>query len=400
MLFAAGMGSGLVFWGVAEPLIHLKAAVNPEHSPQFALALAHFHWGLHAWAIYAVSGLSIAWFAYVYQRPMTISASFSSSLEGQKKFFIFDYLAVLAIIFGVAGTFANSIALIETGVQKIKLYDAGGFGLRMTVLALISFCFIISSSTGLKRGIKYLSNFNIVLAMLILLSVILLSNPFAIASEMVLSTAIYLRELPRLSFFIPEATAKWSQSWSIINLVWWIAWAPFVGLFIAKISRGRSIREFLLTVILVPTLASILWFSAFAGSAFHLPGLEKIVASMNSTELNAYTNGLFVFFEQLPFGKILAGSAILLLLTFVITSADSAIYVTGLLTNSPGILSKLLWSSILIALTIALLQQNNIELNRLIAISGAAPFTLILIAQIVMLLKDLMQNGLGNLKQR
>jgi len=261
MLFAAGMGSGLVFWGVAEPLLHLNAPLNPEQSKHMALALTHFHWGLHAWGIYAISGLCIAWYSFQYQRPMTISAGFSADAEGQKKFYLFDFLAVLAIIFGVAGTFANSIALIETGVQKTLAADAGGFELRLAVLGLISVCFVTSSCTGLKRGIKHLSTFNIILAVLIMLSVLVLASPLTIASEFVASTFRYIRELPRLSFYIASDSASWSQNWSIINLVWWIAWAPFVGLFIARISRGRSVREFLLTVILVPTLASMIWFS-------------------------------------------------------------------------------------------------------------------------------------------
>lgn len=384
MLFAAGMGSGLIFWGVAEPIYHLSAPLNPNQDNAMALALTYLNWGLHAWALYAIVGLSIAWFAYKLGRPMTISASFAPK-ETQSRFFIFDFFAVIAIIFGVAGTLANTIALVETGVQQSVDANIGGTNFRIAVLALIAIAFTLSSITGLKRGIKYLSNFNIILAMLILVVVIIFAGPWNVLVQAFNSTVVYVKELPYLSFVINESHAGWSQGWTIIYLIWWIAWTPFVGLFIAKISKGRTIREFLLSVIFYPTFASIVWFSAFGGGAFGLDNAQDIVAAVN----DSYTNGLFVYFAQFPFSAVLSLTIIFLLITFVVTSADSAVYVTGLLTNNGSMLSKIGWSAILVAITLALIYQNNVDLNKIVAVGGAIPFALIIVAQLFCLIKSM-----------
>lgn len=410
MLFAAGMGSGLLFWGVAEPLYHYsqppafaQSAVNPKDT---ALALTYFHWGIHAWSIYAMVGLVMAWFAFNRGRPMTISASFTSG-KRLDIWYGLDLIAVIAVIFGVAGTLANSIVLIQAGMVDTGLISEGlvnnrpisaadslhdsegsnGHLIGMGLLLLIALAFTASSLLGLRRGIQVVSQFNLLFAMVMLAVVFFSVDAWAIAEQVLSSTWLYITMLPGLSFSIDESSRQWSEGWSIIYLLWWIAWAPFVGPFIARISRGRSIRQFLLCAIFVPTLASIVWFSAFAGSAFYLPEFDQVAAAASTD----YTAGLFAFFSYLPGGEVLAIAAILLLITFVITSADSAIYVSAMLVGSQQARAKCLFSLLLVLISLALIVQNNVDLNKQIAIVGAIPFTLIVIAQVLVFLVDMLR---------
>ncbi|QDE32735.1 BCCT family transporter [Shewanella polaris] len=389
MLFTAGMGSGLIFWGVAEPVYHF---VNP---PEFlkqdfssisgSLAITYFHWGLNAWVIYAMAGLVMAWFAYNKQRSLRVSASFSA--DKPKWLNILDLMAVIAIVFGIAGTFANTIALIQTGVVQSLGFDIGSIYFRIGMILIIAALFTLSSLAGLNRGIKHLSQFNSLFMIALLIAVIALVDPIQTLTLIFDSTVTYVELLPKMSFGMGKPE-QWSQGWTVIYLVWWIAWAPFVGPFIARISKGRTIRQFLSCTILLPTLTSIIWFSGFAGSVLTQPYAQRVMDAVNQQ----YTLGLFSFFDQLPMGSWLSGAALLLLVTFLITSADSSIYIAGLLTGSESRNSKLLWSIILIAITIALVSINDVNLNKQIAIVGAIPFTLVLCLQLIFWIKDLLQN--------
>ncbi|MGY0399995.1 MAG: BCCT family transporter [Ostreibacterium sp.] len=382
MLFTAGMGSGLIFWGVAEPVFHYAnpPAITPiGSSPEnTALALTYFHWGIHAWSLYAISGLMIGWVAFVKKRPMRISAIFTDNSEAGW-WVIVDVVAVLAILFGVAGTLANTMALVQTGVEQIFAITFSGATFRFIMTLVIVVLFSLSSMLGLKQGIKRLSQFNILLMLLLFTSVMMFDPIGSFLTRIFDSTWAYFKLLPQVSFSVIENSRKWSQDWTIIYLIWWIAWAPFVGPFIARISRGRSIRQFLFCTIIIPTFASIIWFSGFADSVFNAENTKIIIDSVN----NDYTQGLFTLFAQLPMGKFFSAIALLLLITFVITSADSALYVTGLFTNNLSVKNKLAWSSVFLAVSLALISINDVDLNKQIAISGAIPFTLIMFFQIV-----------------
>ncbi|WP_341501463.1 BCCT family transporter [Gallaecimonas sp. GXIMD4217] len=388
MLFAAGMGSGLIFWGVAEPLYHYANppafAADAPSPKDTALALTYFHWGSHAWSIYAMAGLVMAWFAFNRGRVMNISASFTAR-RGASRYDLLDFMAVLAIVFGLAGTLANTIALVQTGLEQALDFAMGGVGFRLSLLVLIAAAFSLSSALGLGRGIKRLSQFNLAFVLLMLVLAVLWAGPLKVLARAAGSTLAYVQALPALSFSIDEASRQWSQGWSVIYLIWWIAWAPFVGPFIARISRGRTVRQFLLCTIFAPTLTSILWFSAFGGSALDAEALPQLVAAVNRD----YTQGLFAFLELVPQGQLLALAAMALLITFVVTSADSAVYVTGMLTGNTGLRAKLAWSLILVAITAALVLKNDVDLNKEVAILGAIPFTLVLLAQVAMLLQSL-----------
>lgn len=387
MLFTCGMGSGLIFWGIAEPIFHFsnmpQFAAAKSQSADMALGLTYFHWGVHAWSIYALSALAIAWFGFNRSRSFHISSSFTA--KKNSAFRLLDWLAILAIIFGIAGTFANTIALIQTGVQETISSNIGSVGFRYGIILFLAVLFTTSSILGVNRGIKWLSQFNTLLMLLFVVVVIALFSPFDVFKRVYTSTLSYLSILPDVSFSIKEESKQWSIGWSVIYMVWWIAWTPFVAPFIARISKGRTIREFLLCVVLVPTFASIIWFSAFGGEALSQSFIQDIITAVNQD----YTKGLFVFFSHLSFGKILSLTAIILLITFIITSADSALLVCGILSDNESTNAKIMWSILLVSLSMALIYINDVDLNKQVAIAGALPFIFVQLAQVVMMLRDM-----------
>ncbi|MDO6708386.1 BCCT family transporter [Photobacterium sp. 1_MG-2023] len=379
MLFTTGMGSGLIFWGIAEPVFHLanpplqSAGMDPKDT---ALALTYFHWGVHAWCLYALAGLVMAWVAYEKKRPMRVSASFIGA-RNPGWFSLVDLIAVLAILFGIAGVLANTMALVEQGVRQVFQIEGEMTGFRLVMTAVIGVLFTASSALGLKKGIQRLSSLNVWLMLALFIFVFINIDGSAVITRMFSSVAAYITLLPDVSFGMIEGSKTWSQGWTVIYLVWWIAWTPFVGPFIARISRGRTVRQFLICTIMIPTLASILWFSGFAGAVFESDYLPEIMAAVNQD----YTQGLFLFFAHLPFSNILSIAALVLLLTFVISSSDSAIYAAGMMTDDTRTSSKISWSVIVVAMSMALVMFNDVDLNKQVAIAGAIPFTFVLIAQ-------------------
>ncbi|WP_044208373.1 BCCT family transporter [Flammeovirga sp. OC4] len=393
MLFAAGMGSGLVFWGVAEPIFHLNSPLNPSKDILTALSITNFHWGLHAWSIYAFSGLVIAWFTYQKGRSMTISSTISSNKNYLTKGI--DLLAVFSILFGVSGTLANSIALIQTGLNSIFEKEMLGLNFRIYLLLFIAIIFTLSSLSGLKRGVQFLSNLNVILAFLLLL-VVLFTIGFIPLSKLFFQELIdYISFLPKVSFTINEEHAEWSRSWTIVYLLWWVAWAPFSGLFIARISKGRTIREFLIGVIGVPTLISMIWFVVFGGGSSMVSNYSEIQTAV----MNDYTQGVFTFFQSFKYPLLFSLSSLILLIIFVITSADSAVYVTAVLTEEESKSNKMLWSAVMIGITLALLYENNVDLNKVVAIFGAIPFVFLLIIQGVSFAVSLLKINPNNEKR-
>ncbi|PSV00018.1 BCCT family transporter [Photobacterium kishitanii] len=381
MLFTTGMGSGLVFWGVAEPIYHFSnmPPITYDGDPKdAALGLTYFHWGIHAWGLYALAGLLIGWQVYINKRPMRISASLSKS-ERPKWLAIVDLIAVLAILFGIAGVLANTMALVEQGIRSVTGIEQDLTAMRVVLTVVVGTLFMVSSALGLKKGIKRLSCFNMWLMVAIFGFVLVNVDIFAVAGRMVSSITAYIVLLPQVSLAAIEGGEKWSQGWTVIYLIWWISWAPFVGPFIARISRGRTVRQFLICTIFIPTLASIMWFSGFAGAVFESSYLTEVVQAVNQD----YTKGLFTFFAQLPMSDVLSTAALLLLLTFVISSSDSAIYSACMLMDDTRTSSKICWSVIVVTMGIALAIINNVDLNKQVAIVGAIPFILVMITQIL-----------------
>jgi len=401
MLFAAGMGSGLIFWGIAEPALHtisspLKADLyaNPQSS---GLALTLVNWGAHAWALYAVFGLVLGGLSTKSGKAGDISAPVISICRGMlserwlnKLRFIIKLVAIFAIFFGVVGTIANSTLLLRKGLE-IKLNVGSALFSGFIIIGLIVILYTLSAKFGLKKGIQALSKLNVYIAFSLIIWLLMFVPIQPIIDTAVGGTWDYIQLITNGTWHFANQLndPEWANGWTYNYYFWWLAWGPFVGVFLAKISQGRPVWQYILGVVLVPTLVTIVWFSVFSGSAIawdsvHQSGILEAIKT-------DYTQGLFVFFEQLGWqGAVLVWASLLLLLIFVATSADSAILVIRQLSgaNETKTWSLYGWSFALGLCAYVLLVQNNESLNRSIAIIGALPFLLIFLLQLLGFVKE------------
>lgn len=386
MVFTTGMGSGLVFWGIAEPAYHYlffnNLTVTESHSVSNILAITYFHWGLHAWSIYTIVALSYAWFRYIRNRDLSLTSPFIEQSNNSIFFDIINIITVFTIIFSVAGAFANSVSLIQDGLN-LTANTMKGFNSRIIIVILISLFFCISSFTSIKKGIRILSLLNVMLMLTLAVTVFFTNDVKNILHIFMHSIKDYILLLPKLSFQLNEKSQQWSVDWTINYFIWWCAWAPFVGIFLAKISKGRTVRQFILSVIFIPTLTSMIWFSIYAGSA-----LIKYSEPVLSATKKDFTYGLFAFYEQLPFSTFLSTSSIILLSLFIITSIDSSVNTIDTLIKNDKRRITLLYCLLISSLTIILTYYNDINLNKQIAIIGAIPFMIIIVIQIYTFIVD------------
>ncbi|MFG0214520.1 BCCT family transporter [Brevibacillus porteri] len=389
MLFSAGMGIGLVFWGVAEPISHYfspPAGVTGQttEAAQTALRYAFFHWGLHPWGIYALIALTLAYFQFRKGAKGLISSTFGPLLGERIHGPLgkgIDILAVIATAFGVATSLGLGTLQINGGLSHL-------FGLpsnttvQIVIISVITVLFLLSATTGLDRGIKYLSNTNLVLALLLLLLTLVLGPTSFIFDAFTSTLGSYLNNLISMSLRLtPFTQGTWVANWTLFYWSWWIAWAPFVGMFIARVSKGRTIKEFVICVMLVPSLLSFIWFSVFGGTALHLEIFDQ--APIGAAVQRDISTALFLALEQLPMGYILAVVAVLLIITFFITSADSAIFVLGMLSSDgnldPSNRVKITWGILQSAIAIVLLLSGGLEGLQTASIVAALPFTVIMV---------------------
>ena len=400
MIFSGGMGVGLVFWGVAEPMMHFNSpplGIGEPRTPEAAqtgLRYAFFHWGLHQWANFAVVGLAIAYVRFRHNSYGLISETFRPLLgdrvdQGWGK--AIDTLAVLSTIFGVATTLGLGALQINSGL--VRLFGISyGISPQLIIIAGLGFLFILSAMTPLNRGIKILSNANMVLAAGLLLFVLLLGPTSFIFSEMTQTLGEYLGNIIQMSLVTtPYSTEHWVQEWTIFYWAWGLSWAPFVGSFIARISRGRTIREFVLGVMIVPVILSMLWFSTFGGSAIYFELYQNAgIADAVALEVPA---GLYVMLDQLPGGFYAAIVAVLLVSMFVVTSADSATFVLGMFTSkgalNPTRLVRILWGVLQLFMAGALLLSGGLVGLQTVSIVTAFPFMLLMVLMAYSLYKDL-----------
>jgi len=400
MLFAAGMGIGLLFWGVAEPMIHFSSPPvlsggTPEAARR-AMVLANFHWGLHAWAVYAIGGLVLAYFGFRKGTPSLPGAPIRSAFSGAwvgPVAVAADLVGVLAVAVGVAGSIGMGILQIHSGLHIMTGIPAESMLISVGLLVILTAAYITSASTGLDKGIKWLSNINITIAILLMLFLLLVGPTAFLLDSFVTALGDYASSLVGISLrlFPYRDLADWTRSWTLTYFVWWIAWAPFVGVFIARISRGRTIREFVLGVLLVPTLFSILWFAVFGGAAIH----EQLFGMGGMAELvrEDVTVAVFSLFDRFPLANLLGGTAIVLIFIFLVTSADSATFVLGMLTSrgspDPPTWRKLSWGVVLAALGAALVLTGNINALRSVVVCGAVPFVFVMLLQIAAFIRAL-----------
>jgi len=394
MLFAAGMGIGLVFWGVAEPISHYVTAPpgiksgTPE-AANAAMRYVFFHWGLHPWAVYGIVALAIAFFQYRRNGDALISTATSAlpwravrSMSG-----LFNGLAVVATAFGVAASLGMGALQINGGLQAVFGVEVNTTW-QVAIIVVTTAIFVASAVSGVEKGVKLLSNFNMVLAALLALAVFILGPTVAIIDTFSNTLGNYLNDFVRMSLrATPFRDSNWVGTWTIFYWAWWISWSPFVGLFIARVSRGRTIREFIVGTVLAPSLVAFLWFSVFGGSALtmqiwqHVPIADAVKADV--------ATGLFAMFGAMPFGLAMSVVATLLVLVFFVTSGDSAVLVLGMMStggnpNPPGRV-KVVWGVLVAGIAISLLLAGGLQAVQTATIVFALPLTAVIVLMVLSL---------------
>jgi choline/glycine/proline betaine transport protein len=399
MLFAAGMGIGLMFFGVAEPVMHFlsppTATQGTTEAVKEAMKMTFFHWGLHAWAIYAVVGLILAYFSFRLNLPLTLRSALYPMI-GDRIYgwagHTVDILAVVSTVFGIATSLGLGAAQINSGLNYL-------FGLEESIpvqiylmIGIIAVA-IVSVATGLDKGIRRLSELNMILAIALLLFILILGPTVFLLAAYVQNTGAYLSDIVRNTFnlFAYEKT-DWIGGWTIFYWGWWLAWAPFVGLFIARISRGRTIREFVIGVLVIPTAFTLFWMTVFGNSAIDLiytQGVDKL-GEMVSTNAPV---ALFVFLENFPFQGLLSFIATLMVVVFFVTSCDSGAMVVDMLCshgrNDTPVWQRIYWAVGVGLVAAILLTAGGLNALQTMTIATALPFSIILLLSLVGLIKAL-----------
>lgn len=400
MMFAAGMGIGLMFYGATEPLTFYRDGVpgRSEHEVGAAMASSLFHWTLHPWAIYAVVGLAIAYSTFRLGRPQLISSAFVPLLgeKGARGFWgkLVDILAIIATVFGTATSLGVGALQIRAGLSASGIIDDPGTWTIIGIILVLTLAFIVSALSGVGKGIQYLSNTNMVIAAILAIFIFIMGPTVAVLNLMPTSMASYFSQFfemaGRTGVSADGTAGEWLNSWTIFYWAWWISWSPFVGMFLARISRGRTIREFTIGVLVVPSLVSVVWFSILGGTAITFEQEGRSIWGDGSAP-----SQLFNLLHQLPGGTIMGVVAMILLGTFFVTSADSASTVMGTLSQhgrsnaTPWV--SALWGVLTAAIGMVMLTSSEDSLGNLqsITIIAASPFLLVIIGLMVALVKDL-----------
>lgn len=400
MLFAAGMGIGLMFWGVAEPAAYftgwyetpLGVEARTADAANMALGATMYHWGLHPWAIYGVVALSLAFFAYNKGLPLSMRSVFYPLL-GDRTWgwpgHIIDILAVLATLFGLATSLGLGAQQAAAGISHV-FGATGGIGLQVIVIVVVTLLAVISVVRGLEGGVKLLSNINMVIAFLLLVFVAAIA--FAVSLGTIPQTIMaYVQNIIPLSNPHGRPDEAWLQGWTVFYWAWWISWSPFVGMFIARVSKGRTVREFVTAVLIIPTAVTIIWMSVYGGIA--IEQIQNGIGALGTDGLTSVPLAMFQMFDEMAFSSILSSIAIILVLVFFITSSDSGSLVIDSITSGGKIDApvpqRIFWATIEGAIAIALLWIGGKEAIQALqagAISTGLPFTLVLLLMCISLL--------------
>jgi glycine betaine transporter len=402
MMFSVGMGIGLMFWGVAEPVYHFGAPPHGLAAPQskeaalVAMQYSYFHWALHPWAIYAVVGLSIAYSSYRKKMPTLISSGFEPLLGDKIHGPIgksIDVLAIIATLFGTATSLGLGAQQINSGLNF--LWGTGeSTTISLVIIAVLSVMFILSAVSGVGKGVQFLSNLNMVIAVLLLVFLAIVGPTVFIFNTLFESMGYYLSDLVTMSFRTAAfSDGNWLSSWTIFYWAWWISWAPFVGVFIARISRGRTVREFVIGVLLIPSAVTFVWFTIMGGAALYseLNGAGGLVEAVND---KGAAISLFSLLAQYPATALTSFVAIFLVAIFFVSGADAASVVMGML-SSRGSLTPdsgivVLWGALAAASAAVLLVMGGLKGLQTASIIAAAPFLLVMIGLCVALWRSLM----------
>ncbi|WP_084546757.1 BCCT family transporter [Glycomyces arizonensis] len=406
MMFAAGMGIGLMFYGVTEPLTHYLNAPPPLEldpaSPFYnddlmrgSMVYSYFHWGLHPWAIYAVSGLALAYSTFRKGRGNSFSEAFAPLIGGRRwgpaAGRTIDVFAIFATVFGTAASLGLGALQVAVGLDLVAGVP-GSTQLELFVIAVLTAAFVLSAFSGVNRGVKWLSTANALMILPLLVFVFIAGPTLFILDSWPSSIGSYLSSLVKLSSVTGAFGGEdWMAAWTIFYWAWWLSWAPFVGTFIARISRGRSIRQFIVGVLLVPSAASTVWFSILGGTAIwrQSNGVSDYSASVAKGEEYA----LFALLDSLPFYSLMGGLSMLLVAIYFVTGADAASIVTASLSSRGSLAPKkrlvVFWGAVTGAVAAVLLLSGGLEGLKNATIIVGLPFVLVMLVLCVSLVKEL-----------
>lgn len=399
MLFAAGMGIGLMFFGVAEPLMHYLSPPTADPGSiaavQEAMKMTFFHWGLHAWAIYAIVALVLAYFSYRHHLPLTLRSALYP-LIGDRIYgwpgHLVDIFAVVSTVFGVATSLGLGASQVNAGFSYLFDIDVSTTN-QIIIMCAITALAVISVMTGLDKGVRRLSEANMILAVTLLVLIFVLGPTIFLLKAYLQNIGDYLSDIVHNSFnLFAYKKTDWIGGWTIFYWGWWLAWAPFVGLFIARISRGRTIREFILGVMLIPTLFTLLWMTIFGNSAIDLVHNQG-VAALGDMVMKDSSVALFVFLENFPLSSVLSFFSVLMIVIFFVTSCDSGAMVVDMLCshgkNDTPIWQRMYWAIGIGVVAATLLLADGLNALQTMTIASALPFTVVLLLAIVGLIKAL-----------
>ena len=401
MLFAAGMGVGLMFFGVAEPLTHYLSDITTgtaEHKQQEALLHTLFHWGIHAWAVYGTIALALAYFGFRYKLPLALRSCFYPLLKERingKLGDLIDIMALLATLFGIITTLGFGASQLGAGLHQLGWISENSFSLQMVVIVVVMSLAIFSAISGVGKGVKILSELNLTLAFSLLIFVLVAGPTLYLLSAFSDNIGTYLSNLVQLSFktyvYEQEHTA-WFSGWTILYWAWWCSWAPFVGLFIARISKGRTIREFIFGVLVVPSLFGVLWFTVFGNTAIWLNDGEA--AGTLGQMISSPETLLFKFLDYLPLSGVTGLVSLVVISLFFITSADSGIYVLNNIASRDKSLTAprwqaVMWGVLMSVVSIVLMQSGGLANLQAMTLLVALPFAMLMLLMCFSLWKGL-----------
>jgi len=401
MLFAAGMGIGLMYFSVAEPMQHYSTDVfSANHyinRAKNAQLYTFFHWGIHAWAIYGVVGLALSYFAYRYRLPLSLRSCFYPLLKNKingKMGNAIDVFALCSTFFGITTTLGFGVVQVNAGLQTLGIVPESSFTYQIIIVGTLTLLSIISATSGVDKGVKLLSSINIITVVVLLLFVLFLGPTVYLIGSFTEGVGNYINNFFSLTFdthVYDEATLPWFYNWTILYWAWWISWSPYVGLFIAKISKGRTIREFVAAVLVIPTLFNFIWMSVFGNSAIWFDiNIAKGALSALADNPDAL---MFKFLDFMPFSDLVSYLVILIIVIFFVTSADSGIFVMNSIATKNAAKSPkwqmVFWGALLAILALMLLNTGGLQALQTMTLITALPFSIIMLLFCISLVKAL-----------
>ena len=401
MLFAAGMGVGLMFFGVAEPLTHYLSDIttgSAEHKQQEALLHTLFHWGIHAWSVYGMIALALAYFGFRYKLPLALRSCFYPLLKERingKLGDLIDIMALLATLFGIITTLGFGASQLGAGLHQLGWISENSFSLQIVVIAVVMSLATFSAISGVGKGVKILSELNLTLAFCLLIFVLVAGPTLYLLSAFSDNIGTYLSNLVQLSFktyVYEQEHIDWFSGWTILYWAWWCSWAPFVGLFIARISKGRTIREFIFGVLVIPSMFGILWFTVFGNTAIWLNNGEA--AGILGQMISSPETLLFKFLDYLPLSSVTGLVSLVVISLFFITSADSGIYVLNNIASRDKSLvaprwQAMMWGILMSVVAIVLMQAGGLANLQTMTLLVALPFAMLMLLMCFSLWKGL-----------